>query len=329
MVEAEVGPDERQPGLPAPRAPRWFPLGAALGLLLVVLWSFVTARVGIAGSHPAYRITLVVVVLTALALGAWALLVGPPRPRSAFRSWMARGGLLLTVTITIGAVAYLRPLSADRVAIESLRDSQGVMTHESTSRIRMDPVSGAHRTGLAFYPGAKVDPRAYVRLLRSAAEAGYPVVIFKQPFNLAILDSNAADSVVGEAGDDVDRWVIGGHSLGGAMAARYAERDRRELVGLLFYAAYPVVDMSKRSLAVLSISGTNDGLATPADIDDSEGDLPVDAVFVRINGAIHAYFGDYGSQRGDGSPTISRNKAQAVIAAETIKLLKAIDGAPA
>ena len=52
-------------------------------------------------------------------------------------------------------------------------------------------------------------------------------------------------------------------------------------------------------------------------------------MFVRIKGAIHAYFGDYGSQRGDGSPTITRKTAQEVIAAETIKLLKMIDTAPA
>lgn len=314
----------------AGKSPRWWPLSAAMGLLLVALWSFLTARVGIAGSHPAYRIMLVVVVLGALALGGWALLASPAQSRSVFGTWIARGGLLLAATLTIGSVVYLRPLSASQVAIDSLRNSNGIAIHESSTTIRMDPASGAQRTGLAFYPGAKVDPRAYVRLLRPAAEAGYPVVIFKQPFNLAILDSNAADSVVGVTGDDVDRWVIAGHSLGGAMAARYAERDRRELAGLLFYAAYPVVDMSKRtSLQVMSISGTKDGLATAADIDESVANLPTDAVFVRIKGAIHAYFGDYGSQRGDGSPTISRKKAQAVIAAETIKLLNAIDTAPA
>ena len=326
MVENGEPQIKKQTG----RSPRWWPLSAALGLLLVALWSFLTARVGIAGSHPAYRIMLLVVVLAALALGTWAFLAGPPRSRSVFRTWIARGGPLLAATLTIGSVVYLRPLSASQVAIDSLRNSNGIVIHESSTAIRMDPVSGAQRTGLAFYPGAMVDPRAYVRLLRSAAEAGYPVVIFKQPFNLAILDSDVADSVVGTSGDNVDRWVIGGHSLGGAMAARYAERDRPELVGLLFYAAYPVVDMSERTtLQVVSISGTKDGLATAVDIDESVASLPAEAVFVRIKGAIHAYFGDYGSQRGDGSPTIPRNRAQAVIAAETIKLLRLIDTLPA
>ena len=161
MVETDVGPNEPRIKGQTGRSPRWWPLSAALGLLLVALWSVLTARVGIAGSHPAYRIMLVVVVLGALALGTWALLVNPARSRSALRTWIARGGLLLAAAVTIGSVVYLRPLSAAQVAIDSLRNSSGIVIRESSSTIRMVPVSGAHRTGSAFYPGAKVDPRGH------------------------------------------------------------------------------------------------------------------------------------------------------------------------
>ena len=43
-------------------------------------------------------------------------------------------------------------------------------------------------------------------------------------------------------------------------------------------------------------------------------ELPPTAEFVRIEGAIHSYFGDYGEQRGDGTPTLSRQAAQDQIA---------------
>ena len=46
-------------------------------------------------------------------------------------------------------------------------------------------------------------------MLRPIAEAGYPVVIVKQPYNLAVLDGSAADSVIGEGDDEVKRWVVG------------------------------------------------------------------------------------------------------------------------
>lgn len=40
------------------------------------------------------------------------------------------------------------------------------------------------------------------------------------PFNLAVLDSSAADGVINEF-TNIQNWYIGGHSLGGAMAASY------------------------------------------------------------------------------------------------------------
>ena len=77
--------------------------------------------------------------------------------------------------------------------------------------------------------------------------------------------------------------------------------------GLVFWAAYPVADLSDRDdLAVASISGSEDGFSTPQDIADARDLLPADTTYTEIEGAIHAFFGDYGDQPGDGTPTISR-----------------------
>jgi pimeloyl-ACP methyl ester carboxylesterase len=296
-------------------------------LLLAVAFALVTAWSGIIGSHPAYLITLLVVAVAGGALVAWALAAPPPERRSPARIWLARVALVLAVGLVAFGVVWLRPFTADQVAIDALNDGSGVDVSVSPTTIRMEPADGAKSTGLVFYPGARVDPRAYAHLLRPVAEAGYPVVILKVPYNLAVLTPGAANRVVGED-DDVDQWVVGGHSLGGTAAAAYADGERDELAGLLLWASYPASDMADQTqLDVLSVSGTADGFATPAEIADSKADLPPSTEFVAVDGAIHAFFGDYGDQRGDGTPTVSREEAQAQITAATLAQLERVDAA--
>ena len=55
-------------------------------------------------------------------------------------------------------------------------------------------------------------------------------------------------------------WYIGGHSLGGAMAASYAADHADELDGLLLLAAYSTKDLSDSDLAVVSLVGSEDGV---------------------------------------------------------------------
>lgn len=307
------------------RRPRWWPLSAALAVLLVTVFVFATTWSGIWGSHPAYAVTLVVAAILAIALVVWALVVGPAPPRSTARVWLSRAGLVLLTLGAAGTLLYLRPLSAADVAIDALRSGEGVEVSITPSTIRLQPTGTAKDSGLVFYPGAKVDPRAYARILRPVAEAGYPVVILKLPYNLAVLAPSAADAVVGED-DGVDRWVVGGHSLGGAMAATYAAKHSDEVAGLLLYGAYPAQSMADRQgLDVVSVFGTNDGLATPDDIDASKVDLPANTLYVPIVGGIHAFFGDYGSQSGDGTATISREDAQSQIIAATLAQMDRVD----
>lgn len=305
---------------------RWWPLTAGASVSLIIVWAFATAWSGIMGSHPAYLVTLLLTAAFAAGLIVWSVRVEPRSDRRRAAVWLARGGLLVGVSMLIGFLVFTRPLSADQVAIDALDDGPGVSVDVSRSMIRLSPDDEPRSVGLAFYPGARVDPRAYGRILRPIAEAGFEVVIFKQPYNLAILDSNAADAVIGDPDDGVDQWIVGGHSLGGAMASRYAERERDELIGLLLFAAYTVNDMSARTdLAVMSIHGTADGVADPGDIARRMSDLPATAEFVPIDGAIHSFFGDYGLQRGDGTPTVSREDAQRKIADSTIRFLTSLE----
>jgi hypothetical protein len=93
---------------------------------------------------------------------------------------------------------------------------------------------------------------------------------------------------------------------------------------LVLWAAYPAEsdDLSGQDLAVVSIYGTRDGLATPDKIDASRPLLPPDTRWVAIEGGNHARFGWYGPQNGDNPATISREDQQRQVVAATVNLLQ-------
>jgi dienelactone hydrolase len=146
------------------------------------------------------------------------------------------------------------------------------------------------------------------------------------PLNLAVLAPGRAAEVMA-AFPGVESWAVGGHSLGGAMAANYAHGNPEAVGGLVLWAAYPAAgdDLSGFQLAASSIYGTRDGLATPEEIDASRPLLPPDTVWTAVEGGNHAQFGWYGPQPGDGQATISREQQQAQIVTATLGLLMQLD----
>lgn len=179
-----------------------------------------------------------------------------------------------------------------------------------------EPADGA---GLVFYPGGKVEYTAYAPLMRACAERGVTCVLVRMPLNLAVLDPNAADGVAGQVSPDL-RWYVGGHSLGGAMAATYADAHADSLDGLVLLGAYSTADLTDTSLSALCAYGTEDGVLNRQKYEEDRDNLPADTREDVIQGGCHAYFGDYGAQEGDGTPTISRED-QTEQAAEAIEQL--------
>jgi pimeloyl-ACP methyl ester carboxylesterase len=188
------------------------------------------------------------------------------------------------------------------------------------------PTGTPPQTGLILYPGGRVDPRAYAPTARALAQAGYLVVIVPMPLNFAVLAPGRAAEVQA-AFPQIEQWAIGGHSLGGAMAANFASRQPGAVQGLVLWASYPASgdDLSNQPLAVTSIYGTRDGLATLGEIAASEPLLPPDTRWVEIEGGNHAQFGWYGSQGGDNQATISRETQQDQIVVATLDLLSRLD----
>lgn len=166
--------------------------------------------------------------------------------------------------------------------------------------------------GLIFYPGGLVEYTAYEPLMQACAEKGILCVLLKMPFHLAVLDMNAADGVQAQF-PQIEKWYIGGHSLGGAMASSYAAKHADEFDGVVLLGAYATEDI--RSLNVISLYGSEDKVMNKEKYDEYISNLPADFTEIVIEGGCHAGFGMYGPQDGDGTPAIT--------AAEQIKLTSA------
>lgn len=210
-------------------------------------------------------------------------------------------------------------------------DPEAASVAASAGRACPDPCTYAFGSaqapaGLILYPGAGVEPAAYAALAVEIADAGFLVTIQQAPFGLAILDSDMAQASI-DAFPDVDTWAVGGHSLGGAMAARFAS-ESGQVDGLVFLAAYPEggLDLSESGLEVISIYGDRDQLATPDDALGAESQLPDGTEFVLIEGGNHAQFGSYGRQPRDGEASIPASEQRRAIAVAVSEFLSGLSG---
>lgn len=222
----------------------------------------------------------------------------------------------VVVLVVVGFLVYASLVfEGDREASLDAWRSNGVEITGTERSIVIEPTTGATGTGLVFIPGAKVQPSAYLYKMAGIAEAtGMTVVITEPTLNLAFFDTRPLSEFTADA-PEVERWYVGGHSLGGVRACQLAAAEEEPaVVGLMLFGSYCVDDLSDSGLAVLSVVAENDGLSTPEEVASRSGNLPDDAETVVIEGANHASFGDYGVQPGDGTSTVDRRTARAEIA---------------
>lgn len=247
-------------------------------------------------------------------LNARSRLALPPR----VRLWL---GLLVALAlgylVALAQNAVVRPpLVVGQDAVPPAGQAPGVIAtleHEGGAFIDIRP-AGEVKTLLVYYPGGFVRPQAYEWLGRALAADGVQTVIPVFPLDLAVTGVGRADALIKKfgAGRTV---VIAGHSLGGAMAAQYATDHTAQLNGMILMGAYPAGNVSLKgaALPVLSLLAERDGVAASADVRDGLNRLPDSARLTVIPGAVHSFFGRYGSQKGDGLPTVTRAAAEADI----------------
>lgn len=233
-----------------------------------------------------------------------------------------RGLLVIAVVIVIAAIVFYSWAMATYGSSEELQ--QLVQLDEVVSvddALVFEPDEAARNgIGVVLYPGAKVEGAAYSYYAQQLMNEGVTVIIPAMRLNFALFSPNVAANYV-EQFAHVDRWVVGGHSLGGVAAAMYAAEH--EVDGLLLLASYPSdgTDLREVTFPVLSLCAEYDGLTTRDDIEASNERLPKHAMFVEIEGGNHAQFGMYGAQKGDGVATISAVAQQEAIVAYTLEWL--------
>ena len=227
--------------------------------------------------------------------------------------------LLLIAGFLIWALTPLGPMPEALAALES---SESVVVEQDQWYV-FKPLEGEPETGLILYPGGRVDPRSYAPAAHAIASEGYQVVIVPMPLNLAVLGAGRAADVM-EAYPEIEDWAVGGHSLGGSMAANYAAGSTETVDGLVLWAAYPASgdDLSRSEITVTSIQGALDGLVSDEDIAGTQYLLPPNVVWALIQGGNHAQFGWYGDQSGDNPAEISREDQQQQIIQATLALLE-------
>src|SRR5512135_761553 len=188
---------------------------------------------------------------------------------------------LFTTGFVVWGETPAQPMPEALAALQS--DAQVTVT--AGKWLVFTPAKSQPTTGFIIYPGGRVDYRAYAPAAHQIAAQGYLVVIVRMPLNLAVFGANTAQDVLA-AYPQIRRWAIGGHSLGGAMAAAFASTHPNSIQGLALWAAYPASsdDLSDSSLRVVSIFGSLDGLATGEKMDASRPLLPADTTWVPITG---------------------------------------------
>ncbi len=243
--------------------------------------------------------------------------------------------LVPLAALIIGGAAYVGDYyRADAAAIAALSSSRSINSdgkggYVTTGRMLVEKTddgfvfsNGEPKAGFIFYPGGKVEYTAYAPLMRILAEQGVLCVLTDMPLNLAVLDMNAAEGIA-EKYPEITRWSIGGHSLGGAMAASYAAAHPGDFAALVLLAAYSTAKLPDE-LTVVSVYGDADGVMARDKYETYRANLPANAQEVILPGGNHAQFGSYGPQAGDGEPAMTA-EAQRLAAAEAI--LPALTGA--
>jgi len=221
--------------------------------------------------------------------------------------------ILVTVLLVIGLavggfVAWANtPAKPSAEAYAAMKSSDDVkVSLDAAGRLLFEPTGAQNGIGFILYPGGRVDPRAYAPLACGIAARGSVVVVAPMLLNLAILSPERAQDII-DSYQGIRAWAIGGHSLGGSMAARFAGLHTSEIKGLVLWASYPARsdDLSTSTLPVLSVSASRDGLATPAKIAAARVLLPPATIYLPIEGGNHAQFGSYGTQMGDHAASIT------------------------
>lgn len=216
------------------------------------------------------------------------------------KTWLVAGGSVLLILAILAGVFFWYVSDyyrAEDVALEVLAQDSGITVQDNLTIL--SPTSPAD-TAIIFYPGAKVEAEVYLPLLDQIRQTGVTCILVRMPFHMAIFDADAAEKVM-EQFPDIQHWYMAGHSMGGAMASKFASDHPNEVEGLILMGAYLYGDYPEEK--TLTIYGSlNQSVEDHIDYTQN---------IVEIQGGNHAQFGNYGAQKGDLPAEISAQEQQA------------------
>lgn len=222
------------------------------------------------------------------------------KPMSRRRKWLVAGGILLLIlAILTGAFFWYVSdyYRAEDVALEVMAQGSGITVQDNLTIL--SPTYPTD-TAIIFYPGAKVEAEAYLPLLDRVRQTGVTCILVHMPFNMAIFNADAAEEVISRF-PEIQHWYVAGHSMGGAMASKFASEHPDQVDGLILMGAYIYGDYPDEK--TLTIYGSlNQSVEDHIDYTEN---------IVEIEGGNHAQFGNYGPQKGDPPAEISAEEQQA------------------
>jgi dienelactone hydrolase len=234
--------------------------------------------------------------------------------------------LLCLFLLIIATVKYLTfVLPADEEALLAMNSNEQVTVEQIGNTIVFTPTQKVPTKGFIYYPGGQVEAESFAYAANEIAKSGIKVIIQRMPFNLAMFGKDRAFDLISTY-SDMNEWYIGGFSLGGVSACMAASENPDIFDGVILYASYTTKSdsLSESGIKVLSLSGSNDGLATPDKIENAKKFLPIDTTFIQVPGGNHTQMAIYGEgnlQKGDNEASLSRMEQQKILIEETTKFI--------
>ena len=210
------------------------------------------------------------------------------------------------ILILATGVWYIKDYYRSEVTVQEYIDKGDVTITKINDGLFLDGIG--KEDALVFYPGGKVEYTSYLPLLYQLAKEGIDCFLVKMPCNLAFLGIEKADDIMERY--SYKNWYLSGHSLGGAMAAVYAADEIEDIDGLVLLAAYPTAKLYKKNFFTISLYGSEDKVVNFKKIEEGRNYVSENYTEICIEGGNHAWFGNYGQQKGDGTASITREEQQ-------------------
>ncbi|MCR5344830.1 MAG: alpha/beta hydrolase [Lachnospiraceae bacterium] len=244
----------------------------------------------------------------------------PKRLKTCHKVIFAIESILLVFAIIFGiyALDYYHADDDAKIIIKGINYGFSV---EDNGDFYVFKPDNSEKIGFVFYPGGKVECEAYAPLLGRLAEKGVTCVLLKMPANLAVLNINAARGIQ-DVIPDIDRWYIGGHSLGGSTAGKYLKKSRDDYAGIILLGSYLADNLSDMDIKALLLYGSKDGIIRRDKLKAGEKYLPRIKTEIVIEGGCHSYFGSYGMQKGDGAPEITKEEQYSITVDEILNFMR-------